>query len=118
MVKAMLGCAATVWSSHTQKDINTIGRSQRQAARFALNNFSTYASVSQMLTTINWPTLAHCITEQKAVMTFKIANHLIDIPCHLLQLFIILEATIRDSHNLQQELILIYILSSIINQNV
>ena len=60
MVKTILDYAATVWSPHTQKDINTIERSQRQAARFVLNNFSTYASVLQMLTNLNWSILAHC----------------------------------------------------------
>jgi len=52
MVKPILDYSAMVWSSHTQKEINTIERSQRQAARFVLNNFSTYSSVSQMLVTL------------------------------------------------------------------
>jgi len=65
---------------HMQKDINTKERSQRQAARFVLNNFSTYASVSQMLTNLNWLTIAHCRAQQKAIMMFKIVNHLINIP--------------------------------------
>ena len=64
---------------HTKKDINMIERSQRQAARFVMNNFSHYASVTQMLTNLNWPTLAECREEQKAIMIFKITNHLIDI---------------------------------------
>ena len=34
MIKPILDYAATVWSPHTQKDISTIERSQRQAARF------------------------------------------------------------------------------------
>ena len=80
MIKPILDYAAIVWSPHTQKDINTIERSQRQAARFVFNNYSTYASVSQMLTNLNWPSLAHCRQEQKAVMIFKIVNRLIDIP--------------------------------------
>jgi len=63
-----------------------------------------------MLTNLNWSALGHCRAEQKAVMMFKIVNHLIDIPANsLLQLFIIQEATIGDSHNQWQELILIYI---------
>ena len=56
-----------------------IERSQRQAARFAMNNFSSYASVTQMLTNLNWLILTECREEQKATMTFKITNHLIDI---------------------------------------
>ena len=56
---------------------------------------------------LNWPTLAHCRAEQKAIMMFKIVNHLIDTPgSSLLQLFIVQEATIGYSHNQWQELIL------------
>ena len=80
MVKPILDYTATVRSPHIQKDINTVERSQRQAARFVLNNFSTYASVLQMLTNLNWSTLAHCRAEQKAVIMLKIINYLIDIP--------------------------------------
>ena len=39
-----------------------------------------YASVTQMLADINWPTLARCRDELKAIMMFKIINHLVDIP--------------------------------------
>jgi len=80
MVKPILDYAATVWSPHTQKDINTIERSQRQAARFVFNNYSNYASVSEMLTNLNWPSLAHCRQEQKVIMIFKIVNQLVDLP--------------------------------------
>jgi len=82
MVKRTLDYTAIIWSPHTQKDINTIKRSQRQAARYAMNNFSTYASVTQMLTNLNWPTLAKCRQEQKVIMMFKIVNGLVDIPAH------------------------------------
>ena len=60
MVKPILEYAAVIWSPHTQRDINMIERSQRQAARFVMNNFSPYASVTQMLISLNWPTLAQC----------------------------------------------------------
>ena len=63
MIKPILDYAAAIWSPHTQKDINTIERSQRQAARFVFNNYSTYAaSVSQMLS--NQPQLAITCTLQ------------------------------------------------------
>ena len=56
MVKPILKYTAVIWSPHTQRDINMIERSQRQAARFVMNNFSSYASVTQMLTNLK---LAH-----------------------------------------------------------
>ena len=43
-----------------------------------MNNFSHYASVTQILTNLNWLTLAECREEQKAII-FKITNHLVDI---------------------------------------
>ena len=56
-----------------------IERSQGQAARFVINNFSSYASVTQMLTSLNWPTLAQC-RQERAIMMFKIIHNLVDIP--------------------------------------
>ena len=62
------------------RDIDMIERTQRQAARFVTSNYSRYASVTQMLTDLNWPTLARCRDGLKAIMMFKIINHLVDIP--------------------------------------
>ena len=59
-----------------------IERTQQKAARFVTNNYSRYASVTQMLTYLNWPTLAQCRDELKAIMMFKILNHLVDIPAN------------------------------------
>ena len=80
MVKPILEYAAVIWSPHIQRDINMIERSQRQAARFVMNNFSLYASVTQMLISLNWPTLAQCRQQERAIMLFKIIHNLVDIP--------------------------------------
>ena len=80
MVKPIIEYAAVVWVPHTKRDIDMIERTQRQAARFVTSNYSRYASVTQMLTDLNWPTLARCRDELKAIMMFKIINHLVDIP--------------------------------------
>ena len=82
MVKPILEYAAVIWSPHTQRDINMIKRSQRQAARFVMNNFSSYTSVTQMLTSLNWPTLAQCRQQERAIMMFKIIHNLVDIPAN------------------------------------
>jgi len=42
----------------TQRDINAIENVQIRAARFFHNNYSWYASVTQMLSNLNWPTLS------------------------------------------------------------
>ena len=82
----MLGNAySSVWSPRTQRDIDAIENVQRRAARFATNNYSRYASVSEMLSTLNWPTLSRLRNEHKATMLFKILTHQIDINAdHLL----------------------------------
>ena len=53
---------------------------QRRAARFIFNNYSRLASVSEMLTDLNWATLTHSRKEQKVVMLYKIVHHLVDNP--------------------------------------
>ena len=68
LVKPVLDYAATVWSPYTQKDINMVEQVQRRAARFIFNNYSRLASISEMLTDLNWATLTHSRKEQKAVM--------------------------------------------------
>ena len=80
MVKPVLEYAAVIWSPHTQRDINMIERSQRQAAIFVMNNFSSYASVTQALTSLNWPTLAQYRQKERAIMMLKIIYNLVDIP--------------------------------------
>ena len=81
MVKPIIEYAAVVWAPHTKRDIDMIERTQRQAARFVTSNYSRYASVTQMLTDLNWPKLARCRDELKATMMFKIINHFVDILC-------------------------------------
>ena len=84
MVKSIKEYAAVVWEPHTKRDIDMIEGTQQQAARFVTSNYSRYASVMQMLTDLNWPTLARCRDELKAIMMFKIINrHLVDIPANL-----------------------------------
>ena len=80
LVKPILEYTATVWSPYTQKDIGIVEQVQRRAARFIFNNNSHLASVSEMLTDLNWATLTHSRKEQKAVMLYKIVHHLVDIP--------------------------------------
>ena len=65
--------------SCTQRDIDAIENVQRRAARFVHHNYSQYASVTQMLFNLNWPTLSRSRNEQNATMLFKIVNHQIHI---------------------------------------
>ena len=71
-MKPVLDYAATVWSPYTQKDNEMVEQVQRRAARFIFSNYSRLASVSKILTDLNWATLTHNRKEQKAVMLYKI----------------------------------------------
>ena len=112
MVKPILDYAAIIWSPHTHTKGYQYDR--KKSARFVMNNFSHYASVTHMLINLNWLTLAECREEQKAIMVFKIINHLIDISANAyLTPVPMLHDTrghiARDLYNQWQELILIYI---------
>ena len=80
LIKPILEYACVVWDPYTQKDILAIESVQRRRARFVYNNYSSYASVTNMLQNLNWPPLAHCRHQLKAITMFKIMHHLIDIP--------------------------------------
>ena len=72
MVKPIIEYAAVVWAPHTKRDIDMIERTQRQAARFVTSNYSRYASVTQMLTDLNWPTLAPALKPGRVIrVTFS-----------------------------------------------
>ena len=52
---------------------------QRRAARFMSSNIDRYASVTQMLNNIGWPTLSLRREKLRAVMFYKIVNNLVDV---------------------------------------
>ena len=76
----MLEYASSVWDPHTLNNINRIEAVQRRAARFFLNEFSSYSSVTNMLSTLNLPPLQQRRERAKLIMMYKIINDLIDIP--------------------------------------
>ena len=77
LIKPILEYACVVWDPYAQKDILAIESVQRRCARFVYNNYSSYASVTNMLQNLNWP---HCRNQLKAITMFKIMHQLIDIP--------------------------------------
>ena len=91
---------------------------QRHAARFIFNNYSHLASVSEMLTDLNWATLQHSRKEQKTVMLYKIVHHLVDIQpviiSHQLPHLISPEAIIKDFCSHHPQSTYIYIHSSLL----
>ena len=56
--------------SHTY--IHSIEMVQHRAARFVMNKYSNYDSVTQMLDTLGWNTLEDRRNKLRAVMVYKI----------------------------------------------
>ena len=44
-----------------------------------MNNFNRYASVSDMITTLGWPTLEQRHKTLRTIMMYKIVNNLVDV---------------------------------------
>ena len=65
MVRSVLEYASPVWSPSTEHNISKLEMVQRRAARFALNDFSRYSSVSRMLNQLGWPMLKQRRNEAK-----------------------------------------------------
>ena len=63
-----------MWSPYHNKDMQCIEAVQRRAARFTVNCYSRYQSVSNILQKINWPTLEECRNELKLIMMYKIVH--------------------------------------------
>ena len=82
LVRPVIEYAATVWAPYTQNNINAIEAVQRRAARFVFNNYSTYASVSNMIANLGWNSLHNRRNELRLIMLFKIVHKLVDIDAH------------------------------------
>ena len=57
MVRPQLEYASDVWDPHQVGDIMKLEKVQRRAARWVLNNYSIFGSVTLMLDQLSWPTL-------------------------------------------------------------
>jgi len=53
---------------------------QRHAARFVLNKFDRYTSVTEMINILGWPTLESRRNTMRTEMMYKIMNNLVDVP--------------------------------------
>ena len=49
--------AASAWDPHQQIDFGAIEKLQRRAPRWVMSDYNKTSSVSNMLETLNWPTL-------------------------------------------------------------
>ena len=74
MVQPILEYASNIWSPHCDKEVQCMERVQRRVARFTVNCYSRYHSVTGMVQKLNWPTLKECRNESKLVLMYKIIH--------------------------------------------
>ena len=72
LVRAGLEYAAPVWDPYLHKDIDSIERIQRQAARWVKSQYSYTTSVTSLLKDLRWTPLADRRTNQKLCLLHKI----------------------------------------------
>ena len=65
---------------HLQKDIDSVERVNRRAARFVSGDHRHQSSVSVMLEKLQWPTLEHRRKNQRLTTMFKIVHGLVAVP--------------------------------------
>ena len=72
--------ASAVWSPYTIENINKIEKVQRRAARGVSNDYSSYRSVTDMLSNLRWRSLENRRTNTRLAMFYKIVYGLVAIP--------------------------------------
>ena len=78
-MRPILEYAATVWAPYHHTDIYQLEAVQRRAARFAMNCYDRYQSVTSMLHSLDWPTLTKRRDHLKITMMYKIIHNIVHI---------------------------------------
>ena len=84
IVRPKLEYSCSVWDPHNAKSVNKIEMVQRRAARYVYSNYHNTSSVTNMIDSLGWPTLAERRLKTRLIMLFKITHCLIAIPSHVL----------------------------------
>ena len=80
LVRPLLEYASPVWDPYTKLNIDKIEMVQRRAARFATNRYHNTSSVTNMLSTLQWRSLADRRVDARLCLMFKIVHGLVEIP--------------------------------------
>ena len=96
LVRPKLEYSCSIWDPYTHDNINELEMVQRRAARYVQNNYHNTSSVTSMIDTLGWPTLAERRLKTRLIMLFKITHALIAIPNIIL---IPTDSRTRKSHN-------------------
>ena len=80
MVRPQLEYSSSVWSPHSQTNIDKLERIQNRAARWVNSNYSTYDSVTLMKQQLNWQTLQDRRDYNRLIMFYKLIHGYVAIP--------------------------------------
>ena len=80
LVRPQVEYSSPVWSPYTKRSIDQIEMVQRRAARWTLGNYSTYASVTDMVQTLGWRPLEARRSDARLVLFYKIVHGLVAVP--------------------------------------
>ena len=99
LVRPILEYVSAAWDPHSQININTLERIQRQAARFCKNNYSREPGyVTKLLQELGWETLQARRKHKRITTLYKMEHKIIDIP---LDQYIIHNTRCSRKHNSQ-----------------
>ena len=85
LVRPKLEYSCSVWDPHTSEHTQKLEMVQRRAARYAMNNYHNSSSVTDMIDTLQWPTLAERRLKTRLCIFYKIVHCLIAVPAtHIL----------------------------------
>ena len=80
LVRPKLEYSSAVWNPYQKDHEDKLEGVQNQAARFVCNNYDRTASVSSMVQSLEWDTLATRRLVNQCSMFYKIRNGLVNIP--------------------------------------
>ena len=79
LVRPLAEYSSTVWSPNTNQNIDKLEMIQRRAARWTLNSYSTYATVTEMLQSLGWRFLEQRRSYSRLCLFYKIIYGLVAI---------------------------------------
>lgn len=80
LVRPIMEYASPVWDPALKKDIDSLEMVQRRAARFVCQDFRRESSVTQMMTSLGWESLASRRAKSRLYLLYKAAHGLVAIP--------------------------------------
>ncbi len=85
LVRPHLEYGSVAWNPYSVKNISSLEKVQRRAARFVCGDFSKRSSVTKMLSDLGWPTLADRRECNQLTYLYKIINNIVFIKPDVLQ---------------------------------